>query len=92
VDITPEKAVHTLRTADPSSLFYYSQHIAEVLESLIEERNLFQSLLQSLDEIQIVSLSDNLLELLLKGKMLKSEVKNLLKEFANAQDEEFLHL
>jgi hypothetical protein len=48
-------------------------------------------LLKSLDEIQIVSVSDNLLELLLKGKMPKSEVKNLLKEFANAQDEEFLH-
>jgi hypothetical protein len=62
-----------------------------VLESLIEQQNLFQSLLKSLDEIQIVSVSDNLLELLLKGKMPKSEVKNLLKEFANAQDEEFLH-
>lgn len=83
MDVTPEKAVHTLRTADPSSLFYYSQHIAEVVEGLIDQVSVLESLVRSIDQLNISEVTDNLHEVTISAKVSKQTLRNLLKAFAN---------
>lgn len=83
--ITPEKAIHTLRTADPSSLFFYSQHIAEVLTELNDRVQILHELLRALDDFSTSEMGEPLSTITMYAKVDNTLLHKLLLEISNAQ-------
>jgi hypothetical protein len=84
MDLTPEAALDTLRTADPHALYFYSQHIAVVICDLVDEVKTLRSLMDSLDHVDIALLDSALCEMTLTATMSKNVLKDLLGVIANA--------
>jgi|LakMenE18May11ns_1017448.scaffolds.fasta_scaffold8408074_2 hypothetical protein len=83
--ITAAEAIRTLRTADASSLFYYSQHIAEVVETLLYKADLLASLLRSLDDLETSEMGQPLSAIRISAKVQNETLHGLLKEIAAIQ-------
>ena len=79
-DLTnPQEVIGLLRSADMASLYFNSQHMAEVVEGLLERATFCQNLLDSLDSLSLENLNKPLTMVSMTG-MLDEETLNGLLE------------
>jgi hypothetical protein len=75
----PQQVINLLRSADIATLYFYSQHMAEVVEELLEQATFCQKLLDSLDSLSLEDLTKPLTKVSMDG-MLDEETLNALLE------------
>jgi hypothetical protein len=75
----PQEVIDLLRSADIANLYFYSQHMAEVVEELFKHATFCQKLLDSLDSLSLEDLNKPLTKVSMDG-MLDEETLNGLLE------------
>jgi hypothetical protein len=75
----PQEVISLLRSADIATLYFYSQHMAEVIADMVEQVSFCQKLLDSLDSLSLEDLNKPLTKVSMNG-MLDEETLNGLLE------------
>jgi ABC-type Zn uptake system ZnuABC Zn-binding protein ZnuA len=83
---TIDDVIKTLRSADPASMYFHSQHMAEVLESLASDYKILLSLLSNLDSVEVENMSNPLTQVRLVSTLPDHVLGDLLRVMADASD------
>ena len=84
MDLTPDAALRVLRAADAHDLFFYSQHIAVVLEDLLADVRVLHRLVAGLDQVEVNGLANPLRQVRLHATLSTEVLNRLLEVIANA--------
>ncbi len=75
---SPEEVVSLLRSADMATLYFYSQHMAQLIAELAVEVAFYRSLLDSLDSLSLEDLNKPLTKISMTGMLDEGTLNGLL--------------
>ena len=84
MDLTPEAALRVLRSANAHDLYFYSQHIAVVVEDLLADVRVLRHLVDGLDQVEVDGMASPLRQVRLHATLSSQVLNNLLGVIANA--------
>lgn len=84
MDLTPKAALRILRSGDAHDLYFYSQHIAVVVEDLLADVQVLHRLVEGLDQVEVDGMASPLRQVRLHATLSTQVLNNLLGVIANA--------
>ena len=84
----PEEVVDLLRSADVATLYFYSQHMADVVSSLIEQLAFFEDFFASLDSVSFENLNEPLTKVSMNAILDAQTLNGLLNAMQNDRTNE----